>query len=196
MNWWYQRTADRPVQELCVNGELIAGNAERFSLNPDNYELTLLSAKWTDNGLYSCVEDTAFGTRHVTRLILRGIELWRLCMVIYVSAICSKITRNMRTKISLLTSECEHILLLGIRNSQKWFIVSLFCRKVTDNRQWRRYVVAKQCKCTTSLLPCTASCTACILTRKTSCRWQTRATLAKWLHSLCKSSGVVSCIAS
>jgi len=31
-------------------------------------------------------------------------------------------------------------------------------------------------------------------TRKTSCRWQTRATLAKRLHGLCKSSGVVSCI--
>ena len=28
--------------------------------------------------------------------------------------------------------------------------------------QRRRYVVAKQCECTTSLLPCTASCTACI----------------------------------
>jgi len=34
---------------------------------------------------------------------------------------------------------------------------------LTDRQQWRRYVVAKQCKCTTSLLPCTASCTACIL---------------------------------
>jgi len=33
-------------------------------------------------------------------------------------------------------------------------------------------------------------------TRKASCRWQTRATLAKRLHGLCKSSGVVSCIAS
>ena len=32
-----------------------------------------------------------------------------------------------------------------------------------NNRQWWRYVVAKQCKCTASLLPCTASCTACIL---------------------------------
>jgi len=35
-----------------------------------------------------------------------------------------------------------------------------------------------------------------ILTRKPSCRWQTRATLAKSLHGLRKSSGVVSCIAS
>ena len=35
-----------------------------------------------------------------------------------------------------------------------------------------------------------------IKTRKASCRWQTRATLAKRLHGLCKSSGVVSCIAS
>ena len=34
-----------------------------------------------------------------------------------------------------------------------------------------------------------------ILTRKPSCRWQTRATLAKSLHGLRKSSGVVSCIA-
>jgi len=34
------------------------------------------------------------------------------------------------------------------------------------------------------------------LTRKASCRWQTRATLAKRLHGLCKSSGVVSCVAS
>ena len=33
-------------------------------------------------------------------------------------------------------------------------------------------------------------------TRKASCRWQTRATLAKRLHGLRKSSGVVSCIAS
>jgi len=32
-------------------------------------------------------------------------------------------------------------------------------------------------------------------TKKASCRWQTRATLAKRLHGLCKSSGVVSCIA-
>jgi len=33
-------------------------------------------------------------------------------------------------------------------------------------------------------------------TRKPSCRWQTHATLTKSLHSLRKSSGVVSCIAS
>ena len=36
-----------------------------------------------------------------------------------------------------------------------------------------------------------------MLTRKARCRWQlTRATLAKRLHGLCKSSGVVSCTAS
>jgi len=35
-----------------------------------------------------------------------------------------------------------------------------------------------------------------IQTRKPSCRWQTRATLAKSLHGLRKSSGVVRCIAS
>jgi len=34
-----------------------------------------------------------------------------------------------------------------------------------------------------------------VTTRKPSCRWQTRATLAKSLHGLRKSSGVVSCIA-
>ena len=34
-----------------------------------------------------------------------------------------------------------------------------------------------------------------IITRKPSCRWQTRATLAKSLRGLRKSSGVVSCIA-
>ena len=33
-------------------------------------------------------------------------------------------------------------------------------------------------------------------TSKASCRWQTRATLVKSLHGLCKSGGVVSCIAS
>ena len=33
-------------------------------------------------------------------------------------------------------------------------------------------------------------------TRKASCRWQTRTTLAKRLYGLCKSSGVVSCIVS
>ena len=36
----------------------------------------------------------------------------------------------------------------------------------------------------------------CERTRKASCGWQTRATLAKRLRGLCKSSGVISCIAS
>jgi len=38
-------------------------------------------------------------------------------------------------------------------------------------------------------------CTKLHITRKPSCRWQTRATLAKSLHGLRNSSGVVSCIA-
>ena len=40
------------------------------------------------------------------------------------------------------------------------------------------------------------SVTVSIMTRKASCCWQTRATLAKSLHGLRKSIGVVSCIAS
>ena len=72
MNWWYQLTEDKPVTELVVNGELVNGNAERFWLNTSNYDLTLLCAKWTDRGIYTCVEDTAFGTRHITRLTVEG----------------------------------------------------------------------------------------------------------------------------
>jgi len=73
VNWWYQRTEDRLVQELCVNGNLVNGHMERFSLNRSNYDLTLMSAKWSDNGYYTCVESTGFGTRHITRLYVRGI---------------------------------------------------------------------------------------------------------------------------
>ena len=46
-----------------------------------------------------------------------------------------------------------------------------------------------ECQC------CISSDKKTLLTRKASCRWQTRATLAKSLHGLHKSSGVVSCIA-
>ena len=74
VNWWYQRTADKSVQELCVNGELINGHVKRFSLNPSNYDLTLLSAKWQDGGLYTCVEDTGFSTRHIIHLTVKGIH--------------------------------------------------------------------------------------------------------------------------
>jgi len=74
VNWWYQLNEDRHVQELCVNGELVNGYPEKFSLNPNNYDLTLLSAEWNNRGLYSCVEDTAFGTRQITRLIVEGIQ--------------------------------------------------------------------------------------------------------------------------
>ena len=73
IDWWYQRTEDKPVTELVVNGELINGNSERFSLNASNYDLTLLSAEWADRGFYTCVEDTAFGTRHITSLTVKGI---------------------------------------------------------------------------------------------------------------------------
>jgi len=73
VNWWYQLNEDKPVTELVVNGGLVNGNAERFSLHTSNYDLTLLSAKWSDSGIYTCVEDTAFGTRHITHLTVRGI---------------------------------------------------------------------------------------------------------------------------
>ena len=72
VNWWYQRTEDKPFKELVVNGNLVNSNSERFSLNPTNYDLTLLSAKWDDRGIYTCVEETAFGTRHITHLTVRG----------------------------------------------------------------------------------------------------------------------------
>ena len=74
VNWWYQLTEDKPVTELVVNGELVNSNAKRFWLNTSNYDLTLLSAKWTDRGIHTCVEDTAFGTRHITRLIVEGMN--------------------------------------------------------------------------------------------------------------------------
>jgi len=79
VNWWYQPNEDSPIRELCVNGELVNGNAERFSLNTSNYDLTLQSAKWTDRGIYTCVEDTAFGTRHITHLTVRGMETRVTC---------------------------------------------------------------------------------------------------------------------
>lgn len=72
VNWWYQRNTDIPVTELVVNGQLINGHSGKFSLSTSNYDLTLLSAKWTDTGIYTCVEDTAFGTRHITRLTVTG----------------------------------------------------------------------------------------------------------------------------
>ena len=72
VNWWYQRTADKPIKQLVVNGELINSNSKRIWLNVSNYDLTLVSAKWTDRGLYTCVEDWALGTRHITRLTVKG----------------------------------------------------------------------------------------------------------------------------
>ena len=57
-----------------VNGELVNGKNESLSLNYRSYDLTLKSAEWSDSGIYSCVEDTAFGTRHITKLTVRGIE--------------------------------------------------------------------------------------------------------------------------
>jgi len=74
VNWWYQRTADELVTELVVNGELINGYSQRFSLNSSNYDLTLRSAKWTDRGIYTCIEDTGFNTRHITRLTVEGMH--------------------------------------------------------------------------------------------------------------------------
>jgi len=73
VNWWYQLTEDKPVIELVVNGELVDNNSERFRLSA-NYDLMLLSAKWADGGVYTCVEDTAFGTRHITRLTVEGMN--------------------------------------------------------------------------------------------------------------------------
>jgi len=74
VNWWYQLNEDKQVTELAVNGELVNGNQERFSLDNRTYDLRLLSAKWANRGIYTCVEDTAFGTRHITRLTVQGMH--------------------------------------------------------------------------------------------------------------------------
>jgi len=74
VNWWYQRTEDTVPIELVVNSTLVNGNNESFSLDYSTYDLTLKSAKQNDSGIYSCVEDTAFGTRHITHLTVAGIE--------------------------------------------------------------------------------------------------------------------------
>ena len=87
VNWWYQLTEDKPVTELVVNGELVNSNAKRFRLSP-NYDLTLLSAKWADRGVYTCVEDTAFGTRHITHLIVEG--MWTVISTVTVDNISRK----------------------------------------------------------------------------------------------------------
>ena len=52
------------------------------------------------------------------------------------------------------------------------------------------------CSCRIFCNTLTFRSTSVIWTRKASCSWQTRATLAKRLHGLCKSIGVVSCVAS
>jgi len=72
VNWWYQPNEDTYITELGINGELVNGNSERFSLDTHTYDLTLLSARWNDSGLYTCAMDTAFGTRHITHLTVRG----------------------------------------------------------------------------------------------------------------------------
>jgi len=72
VNWWYQPNEDTHLTELGVNGELVNGNTHRFSLDTSTYNLRLLSARWNDSGIYTCVEDTAFGTRHITYLTVRG----------------------------------------------------------------------------------------------------------------------------
>ena len=50
-----------------------------------------------------------------------------------------------------------------LSNDERIKLVDDVIQEVRVCAQWRRYVVAKQCTCTASLLPCTASCTACIL---------------------------------
>jgi len=74
VNWWYQLNEDKKVTELAVDAGLVNGNQERFSLDNRTYDLTLLSARWNDSGIYTCVEDTAFGTRHITRLTVQGMH--------------------------------------------------------------------------------------------------------------------------
>jgi len=75
VNWWYQPNEDTYITELAVNGELVNGNTDRFSLDTRTYDLTLLSARWADSGIFTCVEDTAFGTRHITFLTVGGMGL-------------------------------------------------------------------------------------------------------------------------
>ena len=55
------------------------------------------------------------------------------------------------------------IIVLGVNVQHRCWIL----QERAQETQWRRYVVAKQCKCTASLLPCTANCTACILESET-----------------------------
>jgi len=70
----------------------------------------------------------------------------------------------------------------------------------SDSSSIRCSIVSLNCDLLTPKFNAFISVSYCIVfvslvTRKASYRWQTRATLAKRLHGLCESSGVVSCIA-
>ena len=57
---------------------------------------------------------------------------------------------------------------------------------VSSNTQWRRYGVARQCKCTASLMQCTATCTASVVETYYPYNWHCtnwiRQTVFNWEH--------------
>ena len=87
-----------------------------------------------------------------------------------------KVHQGLHIHSLLPTTKCLQSVVIGtvsavclLCNSVMYTLLSIFVcqmsfKQINYSRdQWRRYIVAKQCKCTASLLPCNTSCAAGIL---------------------------------
>ena len=81
VDWWYLETPTAPQHYVHASGYIQKDFKERFSLySPvtSTRSLVISDVRFSDSGLYICIEDAGLGRRHKFELIVTG----KLCLLI------------------------------------------------------------------------------------------------------------------
>ena len=75
--WDFRRSVEQDVGNV-YDRRLINEYQRRCTIDNSTYDLTICEAEIDDTGEYWCIHDAGFGTNHITKLYVTGIEQLQL----------------------------------------------------------------------------------------------------------------------
>ena len=70
VNWNFKESSDADEHQIVANGHILDSHIERFDI--DDADLIIKKVRQSDSGVYICLEDHGFGSRHAMELTVNG----------------------------------------------------------------------------------------------------------------------------
>jgi len=76
VNWNFKESSDADEHQIVANGHILDSHIDRFDIA--DADLIIKTVRQSDSGIYICLEDYGFGSRHGVELTVRGRHICHL----------------------------------------------------------------------------------------------------------------------